>query len=383
MTSDTSRDRLHFPFFNRGYFLDHVFMLIFATIAALRLAGQAGHELRGSPGSRSASTRTAGPPAWSLMEALRSSRRVPPWALVAALCLPLTCIPKAAAAQDERDGFYAGLQLGVGFPTTVQSARSYISHPTRCDVLLYPSSVSPPIEDPACLDDSPVVTSTRFDPGAGLAAGFMLGYAVSGLRFEVEYVNASPANVVTPIGETTSTALRDKTSEWSTDEPPYEWIGDYTVRQAFANVYYDFRNGSRWTPYAGTGVGWAAVDLNYYLQLVRKPAAEYLQIEFDPDWPNAAKRTAAGTVSILDTYASQIVFGYEALAGVDYALSEHTSLGVTLRWARFGDVEHDALHNIVRSHAPVLADGVTPWNNELAFSGIGYRGLTVNLKYHF
>lgn len=75
-----------------------------------------------------------------------------------------------------------------------------------------------------------MVASTRFDPGAGLAAGFMLGHATSGLRIEVEYVNASPASVVAPIGETTSAALRNKTSEWSTDEPPYEWIGDYTVR---------------------------------------------------------------------------------------------------------------------------------------------------------
>ena len=31
----------------------------------------------------------------------------------------------------------------------------------------------------------------------------------------------------------------------------------------------------------------------------------------------------------------------------------------------------------------VLADGVTPFNNELGFSGIGYQALTVNLKYHF
>ncbi len=317
------------------------------------------------------------------MKALRNSRRVPPSALVAALCLILACIPNTAAAQDERDGFYFGLQLGAAFPTPVQSARSYISHPTRCDVLLYPPSVSPPIEDPACLDISPGITSNRFDPGAGLAAGFMLGHAVSRLRFEVEYLSTSPGSAEAPIGETTSTALRGKTSEWNTDEPPYEWIGDHTVRQAFANVYYDFRNGSRWTPYAGAGVGWAAVDMNYYLQFVRRPEAEYLQIEFDPDWPDVAKRAAAGTVSILDTYVRQIVLGYQALAGVDYALSEHTSLGVALRWARFDDVEHEALYDTVRSHAPVLADGVTPWNNELTFSGGGYQGLTVNLKYHF
>ena len=294
----------------------------------------------------------------------------------------LACAPKAAA-QDDRDGFYAGMQLGVAIPATVASARRYVSHPTRCDVLLYPPSVSPPVDDPACRDNTPRVTSNKFDPGGGPASGFMAGYAAGGLRFEVEYLNVSPGSAESPIGDTTSAALLSKTSEWSTAHPPYERLGEYAVHQMFANVYYDFRNGSRWTPFAGAGVGRAAVDMNYYLQFVRKPEAEYLQIEFDPDWPDAAKRAAAGTASILDTYLGRNVFGYQVLAGVDYTLSEHTSLGVGLRWTRFDDIEHDALYNTVRSHAPVQADGVTPWNNELEFSGIGYQALTVSLKYHF
>ena len=65
-------------------------------------------------------------------------------ALVAALCAALACIPDVAGAQDDREGFYAGLHLGVALPTVVTSARRYVSHPTRCDVLLYPPSVSPP-----------------------------------------------------------------------------------------------------------------------------------------------------------------------------------------------------------------------------------------------
>ena len=265
----------------------------------------------------------------------------------------------------------------------MQSTRRYVSHPTRCDSLLYPPTVSPPVNDPACRDNQPAVTSNELDPGAGPTGGFMLGYATGGLRFEMEYFSASPGSAESPIGDTTSTALLSKTSEWSTDQPPYEWIGEFTVHQVFANLYYDLRNGSRWTPFAGAGIGWAAVDLNYYLQFVRKPEAEYLQIEFDPDWPDVAKRAAAGTASILDTYAGQNVFGYQALAGIDYALSDHTSLGVALRWARFDDVDHEGVYNIVRSHAPVRADGVTPWNYEVEFSGLGYQALTVNLKYHF
>ena len=321
-----------------------------------------------------------------MMAVMRDARRSSGFsrgALVTALCAGLASIPDAASAQTDRDGLYVGLQLGVAFPGALTSTRTYVSHPTRCDTLLYPPSVSPPVDDPACRDSRPGMTSAEFDPGAGPAAGATLGYATGGLRFEVEYLNASPGSAESPIGSTTSTALLSKNSEWSTEQPPYEWVGEHSVHQVFANVFYDFRNGSRWTPFAGAGLGWAATDLNYYLQFIRKPEAEYLQIEFDPDWPDAAKRAAAGTASILDTYAGDIVLGYQLLAGIDYALSEHTSLGVALRWTRFDDLDHDAVYNVVRSHAGVLADGVTPFNNELEFSGIGYQALTVNLKYHF
>ena len=37
-----NRDRLHFLFLNIGHFLDHLFMLIFATVAALALSREWG-----------------------------------------------------------------------------------------------------------------------------------------------------------------------------------------------------------------------------------------------------------------------------------------------------------------------------------------------------
>ena len=85
----------------------------------------------------------------------------------------------------------------------------------------------------------------------------------------------------------------DKNPEWA--NAVEEWVGDHHAHQVFANAYYDFANDSRWTPYVGAGVGWAVTKLSYYTQFTRKPDAEYLQIEFDPDWPEAAKRAAAGT----------------------------------------------------------------------------------------
>ena len=305
-------------------------------------------------------------------------------AFAAAACAVLVGGPDAATAQSERQGFYAGLQLGIVNATPVSSSLNGVNHPTRCDTLLYPSSASPPADDPACsVDVTAVITSNEFDHGRGLASGFMVGYAAGPVRLEMEYVHRYVGNATSPLGGTTSTAIEGKTSEWSTDEPPYEWIGDYAAQQFFVNAYIDFRNASSWTPYVGAGVGMAATDLSYYAQFIRKPEAEYLLVEFDPDWPDAAKRAAAGTASIVDTEAAATVFGYQVLAGVDYGLSSRTSIGVTARWARFGDVTHDTTWNLIRSHVPVQADGVTPFDAGLEFGGIGYQAVTVSLKYHF
>ena len=304
--------------------------------------------------------------------------------LVAAASIALVGFPAAAGAQDDRDGVYAGLQLGIANSSAVKSFLSGVNHPTRCDVLLYPVSVSPPANDPACLDNTlGVLQSNEFDPAAGLASGLMVGYMKGSLRFEVEYLHRYMGDDASPFTGTTDVELQGKTSEWNTDQPPHERIADYTAHQVFVNAYYDFLNDSSWTPYAGVGVGWAATNLSYYAQFIRKPEAKYLQIEFDPDWPEAAKRAAAGTASIIDTTARKNLFGFQALAGIDYALSQRTSVGAAFRLARFDDIDHDATWNLIRSHAPVQADGVMPAARDLEFAGIGYQAVTVNLKYRF
>ena len=302
--------------------------------------------------------------------------------LVAVPCVALSGTP--ASAQQDRAGLYAGLQMGIANSSVLTSSLGGINHPTRCDVLLYPPSVSPPVDDAACRDNTPaVIISNEFDPGAGLVSGLTVGYMFGRLRFEVEYLYRYMGDDTSPLGGTTSTALQGKNSEWSSDEPPFERIGDYKAHQIFANAYYDFLNESNWTPYAGIGIGWAVTELSYYAQFIRKPEAEYLQIDFDPDWPADAKRAAAGTASIMDTKVGKNIFGFQLLAGVDYSLSERTSVGVALRWARFDDVDDVATWNLIRSHAPVQADGVTPFDASLEFAGLGYQAVTVNMKYRF
>ena len=101
--------------------------------------------------------------------------------------------------------------------------------------------------------------------------------------------------------------------------------------------YYDVLNDSRWTPFAGAGgIGWAATALNYDLQFIRTPAAKYLQIEFDPDWPNVAKHAAAGTASILDTYAGTTLSVSNSSSGLRWKLDHAPAVGDPTHMVEFG-----------------------------------------------
>ena len=74
------------------------------------------------------------------------------------LCLAMLGATGSASAQDDRHGFYVGIETGVSIASTVTFSLSGVNHPTRCDRLLYPASVSPPTSDPAT---RPASTTSR------------------------------------------------------------------------------------------------------------------------------------------------------------------------------------------------------------------------------
>ena len=138
------------------------------------------------------------------MQPLRTVRPSLRGGVAAAAGLLVLGAAASAGAQEDRSGFYVGLELGVAIPSGVDSTVRGVNHPTRCDRLLYPPSISPP-DDAACRDNTPaVLVANEFDPGAGFANGFTFGYAAGGPRFEVEYVNRYQGDDVQPLGGTES-----------------------------------------------------------------------------------------------------------------------------------------------------------------------------------
>ena len=291
----------------------------------------------------------------------------------------------AGSAQDNPQGFYVGVNAGLAASATVDSSLMAVTTPTKCDRLLYSNPGMAPSGAPECLDTTPkALSSTGFSPGHGFTGGLSAGYAINSLRVEVEYRTRTQGDDVSSlIGSTTNQAVASKASEWSPVYPPTEIISGYRAQQFFANVHVDFANDSRWTPSVGAGVGMARTHLLYSRRLVRKTLAQGYQDVEPPLTVADRPAAAAGTLSLLEPTATGALLGYQLLGGVDYAVGERTSIGISAHWAQFGELTQDVVWSLVRSHEPVRADGVTPFSGEVTFDSLEYWAVTVGMKYYF
>jgi outer membrane protein OmpA-like peptidoglycan-associated protein len=86
--------------------------------------------------------------------------------------------------------------------------------------------------------------------------------------------------------------------------------GDVQAYDLMLNGYYDIKTGTAWTPYLGLGIGAA-------------------------DIVNNSVRNSSGSL----TNDSDIVFAYQGIAGVSYALNDHLSLNADYRYFRTLDGE--------------------------------------------
>ena len=313
------------------------------------------------------------------------------------LCFLALGMGTLAAAQAD---FYVGADIGLADARTLDSIVTGRSNPTRCDAQMYSDATRPSgaiASDPACgISDPRRKWNSRFDAGSGLAAGLHAGYVRDRWRIELEFMHVEPDSANYPIiTASTHPGLASKDREWSETAPPYEWISDFRIRQYFANVFYDFASDSRWTPYVGIGAGWARTKMQYKRRLLRKTVDEgYLDVA--PDVPEAQRgygwdedswlewRTnAAGTLSSMDVELSDTLFGFQLLAGVDYALTNQTSVGIKARWAQFDDFKDRMAYDQIRSHEPVHVDGITPFVDRVKMDNVEYWAITVGFKRRF
>ena len=258
-----------------------------------------------------------------------------------------------------KDGFYIGGDLGIAVAPEIGMEAWDNDVSTRCDGFINNDGADNHLVPPLSGDceqssrDKGFWTQ-QFDEGSGILAGAFLGYRMGSFRAEAEYFYRGTTyddlddtiDFVTPTG-TTEFQGGKTDQELSIIEGG---VDDVLSHNFFANLYYDYRSDSKFTPYVGVGVGFARVSLDFFNRWGRNPNPEAIST-FDnttgtEDQKDMLHGRLAGTTTIGRAKLSDTLFGYQVLAGVDYQVSEPVSIGLKFRWADFGEFEDAGMSGI-------------------------------------
>ena len=283
----------------------------------------------------------------------------------------------AAGADDARGqtGPYIEMDLGAGVapPLTVQGADN--DWGTKCDLIINPLGVEVAGE----CDVAPPLTSwtNAFDGGAGIRAGVALGYDWGAVRLEGEYFQR-----VTVYGDQSDIDIFDDVTLDKREQEIELAVGgvdDWRSHAGFVNAYYDFGTSPSWTPYVGAGFGMERTSLDYMSVWKRNDDPERISTFADP----LLRARIAGTTTIGDARLTDVMAGYQLLAGVDYRLGEPIALGVKFRWVDFGEFRSEPLPwNQLRSHESSVGRGESVLY-QMTTDASRFWGVSVNLKYRF
>ncbi|MDE0245580.1 MAG: outer membrane beta-barrel protein [Gammaproteobacteria bacterium] len=300
------------------------------------------------------------------------------------LLLPaLVLMPFVALAQAQ-DGFYFGLEIGASSAPGVDTSMTDNDVSTRCDGFINSEAY---LEDPAgpgCANPAPGLWFFEHDGGSGILAGASVGYRRGNFRLEGEYFYSgidhdSSDDSVTIADEDAIQRLKREQELAVVDAE----LDDVLSHSLFANAYYDFHSASRFTPYVGVGAGFSRVSLDYFNRWARRIDPSLITTFGSEPQGLRLNEKLAGTTTIANARHSDTVFGYQLVAGVDYQLREALTIGLKLRWADFGDFEHEREWDQLRSHDSARRPGGERVRYKLMTDDLRFLSLGLNLKYHF
>ena len=252
----------------------------------------------------------------------------------------------------------------------------------RCDATLNPDRVQ---VEPGVCSDVPLPwgpLEESFGGGAGILAGMVLGYRLRSLRVEGEYVYRSTAHDDTAVPHDPATSYdpaRDAAFDMVRDA-----LDDVMSHSVFANLYYQFRPDSRVAPYLGVGVGFSDVSVEYRTLWHRTRTIENIRI-FDPAGERGEEmnRRLLGTNTIDRAKLSNLLLGYQVVAGLDYRIGARVTLGFKLRWVGLGEFDDESEYDYLRGHASVAGSPPVPVTYYVKTEDIGFLAFSLGMKSRF
>ena len=288
------------------------------------------------------------------------------------------------ASAQPTSGFYLSQEIGLNLAPGVELLGNSNDRASRCDEFINPRFA----EVAGCTEPnrgSGAGWKTTYDRAAGILAGLSVGYRFGGrLRVEAEWFNReSEYDQTSPIASATGDTFAKLDGEIQRAE---DRIGSISSQNVFANVYVDFPARSRLTPHVGVGVGIGLTELDYGDLWARNPDPGAISTAAGLLNEAEIRRNLAATTTSKQAELHDRLTGYQVLGGADYAMSEAVSLGVKIRWVRFGrftadDIEWERL----RSHASQLRlDGSEPVIFRIRTDGaLSFVGVSLSMRYTF
>lgn len=307
---------------------------------------------------------------------------------VASFLIAIFLVPFSSSAQQ----FYISTELGVGIGNSLDTHSSDNDFPTLCDKHLDPDNLFSPagITEP---DGCPSGDSwnSSFDGSTGAIAGAALGLKTDfGTRIEAEYSRLGlQYNTTSPLSAG-GAGIEDKSQQELVRAE--ERIGGITISSFFVNAYYDLPVSGQLRPYAGGGVGFGMVEVEYDSVFARNLNPDAIKTAdgatYNGEGNEVADRTTlhqriAGTTTTASETLEDTVFGYQVVVGVDYMLTDRTSIGLKGRWVKYGKFGDGEEWDQLRSHASNNGEGTDTVIYTVETDDLSAFGVSLVMKYAF
>ncbi len=282
-----------------------------------------------------------------------------------AVVFSLATMPFLVANAAGMDGWYGGLELGMAMSPEITISgqdNDFQGSSNACDGFI---GGDPGHSGCAARGNT---WENAFDGGTGILSGLTFGYRLGSIRIEGEYFyrTAGYDHENTP---TIAGLSEEKLNELGVGINSSVHLGDLASHSLFFNVYYDIPIGTKFRPYVGAGAGYSSISFAYAANFTRS-------VDLDPP--------VAGTTTVAKETFSDDGFSYQLLAGVDYLLNDRVTLGLKLRWAKFGEFKDDGNPwDRLRSHDSLTGPGGEPIVYSVETDDIQFWGLSLALKYRF
>ena len=306
---------------------------------------------------------------------------------VASFLLVVMLVPFSSNAQK----LYISTDIGLGIESSFDTDANDTDFGTLCDQYINPEGNSH-FASGTCSDEGST-WGNSFDGSAGIIAGVALGLSTDfGGRIEAEYFNlgsqydSTSVLELTGLGEDIKKKVEEELARFD------ERIGRVNINSLFVNVYYDLPVSGQLRPYIGGGVGFGMAEVEYDGVFARKVNPDDIKTADGVDYLGSGDevtdrknlhRRLAGTTTTESHTLEDTVFGYQAVVGVDYMLTDSASIGVKGRWVKYAKFSDGDEWDQLRSHPSDNGPGTNTVVYTIETDDLSAFGVSLVMKYAF